>query len=185
MHQMPINKPLVWIDLEMSGLNLKTEHILEIACIITDADLNIIAESPNLIINHPQSLMDSMNDWCKKTHTESGLISSVLNSTVSMKDAETQILAFIKEHIPQEKIAILAGNSIHVDKQFLLKDMPLIVEHLHYRLLDVSTVKELCSRWYPEEFNAAAAKACTHRALDDIKESIAELQYYRSAIFIK
>jgi oligoribonuclease len=182
---MPIDKPLVWIDLEMSGLSLKTEYILEIACIITDAELNIIAESPNLIINHPQSLMDSMNDWCKKTHSESGLVSAVLSSKISMKDAENQILSFIKEHIPQEKIAILAGNSIHVDKQFLFKDMPSIVEHLHYRLLDVSTVKELCSRWYPEQFKCAPVKSCTHRALDDIKESISELKYYRSAIFLK
>ena len=177
-----IQDALVWIDLEMSGLDVKKEHILEIACIITDGDLNIIGKSEDLIIHHSKEFLDGMNDWCKKTHTESGLTQAVLNSTLSMADAESKILSFIKKHVGQAGVAVLAGNSIHVDKQFLLKDMPSIPEYLHYRLVDVSTIKELCKRWFPMEFNEAPKKCNNHRALADIEESIEELRYYRKSI---
>ena len=177
-----LSNQLVWIDLEMSGLDLKKDHILEIACIITNGDLEIVAKSEDLVINHPVELLDGMNDWCKNSHSLSGLSESVLKSTITLKDAEEKILSFIKQHVSQPGVAILAGNSIHVDKQFLLKDMPSIPAYLHYRLVDVSTVKELCSRWYPQEFSKAPKKTCSHRALADIEESIAELNYYRKAI---
>lgn len=174
--------PLVWIDLEMSGLDLKKDFILEIACIVTTADLEILGRSREVVVKHSAELMNGMNDWCKEAHRKSGLTEAVLQSTVSMQEAEQEILAFIKQHVPQQGTAVMAGNSIHVDKQFLLKDMPSIPAYLHYRLVDVSTIKELCSRWYPEVFEIAPKKHSNHRALQDIEESIQELTFYRTQI---
>ncbi|KAJ3300069.1 Oligoribonuclease, mitochondrial [Borealophlyctis nickersoniae] len=167
----------------MTGLDLQKDHIIEIAAIVTDGDLNIKAEGPDLIIHQPKEVMDDMNDWCVQTHGQSGLTAAVIASTLSTSEAESQILSFIRQHIPTPRVAILAGNSIHVDKQFLQKEMPNLVDHLHYRIVDVSTVKELARRWYPTEYSEAPVKRNTHRALDDIRESIAELQYYRQAVF--
>ncbi|KAG0079071.1 Oligoribonuclease, mitochondrial [Podila epicladia] len=173
---------LVWIDCEMTGL-LATDKLIEIAVIITDDELNIVAEGPNLIIHQPKHVMDSMNAWCIDHHGASGLTASVLASTISTSDACTQVLSFIQQHIPEQRVGILAGNSVHADKVFLDREMKPIIDHLHYRIVDVSTVKELARRWYPREFAATPAKQGAHRALDDIKESIAELKYYRSAVF--
>ncbi|KAJ3407475.1 hypothetical protein CcCBS67573_g00585 [Chytriomyces confervae] len=178
-----VNKPLVWIDLEMSGLDLSKDRILEIAVIITDGDLNFVAESEDIIIQTEKSLLDSMDDWCTKHHGESGLTQSALESQISMHQAEQQILSFIKRHIPNQRVGLLAGNSVHMDKEFLRKDMPALLNHLHYRLVDVSTVKELLARWNPELLDKAPRKKMTHRALDDIRESIEELRYYKSCAF--
>ncbi|KAJ3020759.1 UNVERIFIED_CONTAM: hypothetical protein HDU68_009985 [Siphonaria sp. JEL0065] len=171
------------IMLEMSGLDLTKDKILEIACIITDGDLNIIAESPDLIIRTEKSLLDSMDEWCVQHHGQSGLTQSAIDSKQSMQDVESQILTFIKKYIPEKNVGVLAGNSVHMDKEFLRKDMPTLLGHLHYRLVDVSTIKELMARWNPELLTKAPKKKGSHRALDDIKESVEELKYYRQTAF--
>lgn len=176
------NERLVWVDLEMSGLDIEKEHILEMACLVTDGQLNIIAEGPSLIIHQPDSVLDAMGEWCTKHHGESGLTEAVRKSDISLAAAEHQMLDFIQKHT-SPKAAILSGNSVHADKVFLDKFMPSFMAHLHYRIVDVSTVKELCRRWYPEEYKKAPPKAGAHRALDDIKESIEELKYYKTTIF--
>ncbi|KAF9919075.1 Oligoribonuclease, mitochondrial [Lobosporangium transversale] len=173
---------LVWIDCEMTGL-AATDKLIEIAVIITDDELNIVAEGPNLIIHQPKDTMDKMNEWCTEHHGASGLTAAVLASKVTTEDACAQVLEFIKKYIPKSRHGILAGNSVHADKEFLEREMKPIIDHLHYRIVDVSTVKELARRWYPEEFKHVPPKKMAHRALDDIKESIKELQYYRSAVF--
>ncbi|KAG0005643.1 Oligoribonuclease, mitochondrial [Entomortierella chlamydospora] len=173
---------LVWIDCEMTGLEA-TDKLIEIAVIITDDELNIVAEGPNLIINQPKEVMDNMNQWCIEHHGDSGLTAAVLASKISTDEACAQVLDFIKKHIPEPRRGILAGNSVHADKVFLEREMRPIVDHLHYRIVDVSTVKELSRRWYPNEFKQAPRKKEAHRALDDIKESIKELEYYRGAVF--
>ncbi|CAG8529305.1 11870_t:CDS:2 [Gigaspora rosea] len=176
--------PLVWIDCEMTGLDVDNEHIIEIAVLITDGKLNILAEGPDLVINQSQETMDKMNDWCKQHHGDSGLTAAVLSSTITTSDASAQILEFLKKHIPDKGIAPLAGNSVYADKMFLKKEMPEVVDWLHYRIVDVSSIKELCRRWYPSIFETAPKKKSTHRALDDIKESINELKFYKKHIFI-
>lgn len=179
-----IEARIVWVDLEMSGLDLDKEHILEMACLITDDQLNIVAEGPELIIHQEDSVLDNMGEWCQKQHGNSGLTEAVRKSNISLEDAEQQMLDFVKKHT-HKKQAPLAGNSVHVDRQFLEKYMKNFLNHLHYRIIDVSTVKELCRRWYPEDLGNAPTKNLSHRALDDIKESIEELKYYRSTIFKK
>jgi len=173
---------LVWVDLEMSGLDINKEHIIEMACIITDADLNLLAQGPNLIIHQPDSVLDAMDEWNTTHHGQSGLTASVRASQISLQQAEVQMLDFVKEHTKPGK-APLAGNSVHADREFLKKYMPDFIQHLHYRIVDVSTIKELCRRWYPREFSEAPKKGLAHRALDDIQESIKELQYYKKTIF--
>merc|ERR1712038_297529 len=173
---------LVWVDLEMTGLDISKDHIIEMACLVTDGQLNMIAEGPNLIIHQPDHIMDSMGEWCKEHHGESGLTQAVKESNISLSEAEGIMTKFLAEHTAKGA-GLLAGNSVHADKVFLVKYMPNFMEYLHYRIMDVSTVKELCRRWYPEQFQNAPKKGYTHRALDDIRESIKELQYYRQAIF--
>ena len=173
---------IVWVDLEMSGLDIDKDHILEMACLITDKNLNIIAEGPEVVIKQPDEVLDGMGEWCQKTHTESGLVQSVKNSTISLKNAEDMMLEFIEKYCPPGKCP-LAGNSIHVDRIFLNKYMQRFNTFLHYRIVDVSSVKELCCRWYPTENSEKPYKKGNHRALEDIKASIEELQYYRKAIF--
>ncbi|XP_051787877.1 small fragment nuclease [Erpetoichthys calabaricus] len=173
---------LVWVDLEMTGLDIEKDHILEMACIITDSELNIMAEGPNLIINQPDALLDGMSDWCKEHHGESGLTRAVQESKISLQQAEYEFLSFIRQHTPPG-LCPLAGNSVHADKKFLDKYMPQFMHHLHYRIIDVSTIKELCRRWFPEEYKQAPRKKASHRALDDIHESIKELEFYRRSVF--
>ncbi|XP_046544406.1 oligoribonuclease, mitochondrial-like [Haliotis rubra] len=173
---------IVWIDLEMTGLNIETDQILEIACLVTDGQLNIVAEGPNLVINQPDSALDAMDNWCTEHHGKSGLTEAVKNSKITLPKAEQEVLQFAKMHT-QPGVCPLGGNSVHADKMFLKKYMPQLVNHLHYRIMDVSTVKELCRRWCPEKYEAAPIKKVSHRALDDIKESIEELKYYRATIF--
>ncbi|KAL3866199.1 hypothetical protein ACJMK2_043521 [Sinanodonta woodiana] len=173
---------IIWVDLEMSGLDVDKEHILEMACLVTDKDLNVIAEAPDLIIHQPKEVMDNMGDWCQAQHGQSGLTEAVRMSKISLQEAETQMLEFVKQHTLSGK-SPLAGNSVFTDKFFLMKHMPNFTQHLHYRIVDVSTIKELCMRWYPEEFRKVPKKMRSHRALDDIKESIEELKYYRKMMF--
>lgn len=171
---------LVWMDLEMSGLEPKQDVILEIATLVTDADLNIIAEGPELVIHQPDIVLKNMNPWCIEHHASSGLTERVRESQVSQAEAEEETLAFLHQHL--DAAPPLCGNSIHQDRRFLDRYMPELEGFFHYRNIDVSTIKELVSRWYPE--TAIPKKRETHRALDDIRESIAELQYYRSHVFV-
>ncbi|GAA6092300.1 small fragment nuclease [Tachysurus ichikawai] len=173
---------MVWVDLEMTGLDIDKDEIIEMACIITDSDLNIIAEGPNLIINQPDELLDSMSDWCKEHHGKSGLTQAVRNSKISLQQAEYEFISFVRQHTPPGQCP-LAGNSVHADKRFLDKYMPQFMHHLHYRIIDVSTVKELCRRWFPDDYKHAPQKRSSHRALGDIQESIKELKFYREIVF--
>lgn len=171
---------LVWMDLEMTGLDPKVDTILEIATIITDGQLNIVAEGPNIVVHQPDSALDAMGDWCKEHHGDSGLSEKVRASTVSMLDAEQKSLDFIKKYVAQG-VSPLCGNSIHQDRRFLVPYMPTLESYLHYRNIDVSTVKELTRRWYPSV--DAPAKAGEHLALADVRESIEELKFYRKNCF--
>uniref|UniRef100_A0A8C7YHT9 Oligoribonuclease, mitochondrial n=1 Tax=Oryzias sinensis TaxID=183150 RepID=A0A8C7YHT9_9TELE len=173
---------MVWVDLEMTGLDIEKDQIIEMACIITDSDLNILVEGPNLIIKQPDKLLDEMSDWCKEHHGKSGLTQAVRESKISLQQAEYEFLSFIRQHTPPGQCP-LAGNSVHADKKFLEKYMPQLMHHLHYRIIDVSTIKELCRRWFPEEYKMVPYKKASHRALDDIQESIKELKFYRANIF--
>ncbi len=172
---------LVWIDLEMTGLDPEKERIIEMATIITDSDLNLIAEGPVIAIKQPDSLLDAMDEWCTRTHGESGLTKRVQNSTVSEAEAEQQTIAFLKEHLEPGK-SPLCGNSIGQDRRFLVKYMPQLEAFFHYRNLDVSTVKELARRWRPDVLDGVTKKG-SHLALDDIRDSINELRHYREHFF--
>ncbi|XP_061406838.1 oligoribonuclease, mitochondrial [Lethenteron reissneri] len=173
---------VVWVDLEMTGLDIDKDQIIEIACVITDSNLNIIAQGPSLIIHQPDELLDGMSTWCKEHHGRSGLTKAVRESVVSLQMAEYEVLSFVRQHTPPG-VCPLAGNSVHADKKFLDKFMPQFMRHLHYRIIDVSTIKELCMRWYPEEYEKTPKKKATHRAVEDINESIKELQFYRGNVF--
>ncbi|MES0371498.1 MAG: oligoribonuclease [Mariprofundaceae bacterium] len=175
------NNNLVWMDLEMTGLDPEVDTILEIATLITDAQLNVIAEGPNLAVHQPDSILDAMNEWCKQHHGDSGLTERVRKSSISMAEAEAQTLAFIKQHVPERR-SPLCGNSIHQDRRFLVSYMPKIEDYVHYRNIDVSSVKELVNRWYPKL--PMLAKQGEHLALADIHESIKELKFYREKVFI-
>ncbi|WP_044470665.1 oligoribonuclease [Mannheimia massilioguelmaensis] len=176
------NQNLIWIDLEMTGLDPEQERIIEIATIVTDKDLNILAEGPVLAIHQSDELLNKMSDWCIKTHTENGLVERVKASKLTERAAELQTLDFLKKWVPKG-VSPICGNSVAQDKRFLFKYMPELADYFHYRYLDVSTLKELARRWQPEVLNGFEKKA-THLALDDIRESIAELVYYREH-FIK
>jgi len=173
---------IVWVDLEMTGLNSDTDTILEMACIVTDADLNILAEGPDMCVHHSDEDLARMNTWCIETHGKSGLTDRVRRSTHTLAEVEESMIAFISKYV-QKGVAPLAGNSVHVDQRFLVKYMPNFMSYLHYRIVDVSSVKELCKRWYPVESKSLPSKKGSHRALSDIQESIEELKYYRSSIF--
>lgn len=174
---------LVWLDLEMTGLIIATDVILEIATVITDKDLNVIAEGPSLVIHQPEEKLAAMGKWCQDQHGKTGLIKDVRNSTVTLQEAEEQIAAFIKQHCAPST-GILSGNTVWQDRVFLDKYMPLISTYLHYRIIDVTSVKELVKRWYPDNKNIEFKKSDRHRALSDVYESIAELQHYRKNFFI-
>jgi oligoribonuclease len=178
MAQDPSN--LIWIDMEMSGLDPETDRVLEIAVVITDSQLNLVAEAPVLVVHQPQTVLDVMDEWNKSTHAKSGLIERVKASTMNEAEAETAMLAFLAQHVPA-KTSPLCGNSVHQDRRFLVKYLPRLEAFLLYRNLDVSTLKELARRWKPEVM-AGLTKHGKHEALADIHESIAELRYYREHI---
>jgi len=171
---------LVWMDLEMTGLNPEVDTILEIATIMTDKDLNILAEGPTIAIHHDKQVLDNMGEWCRKQHGASGLTDRVLASKISLAEAEAETLAFIRKYAAEGTVP-LCGNSIHQDRRFLVRYMSELEAYLHYRIVDVSTIKELVRRWYPEI--KSPAKEGTHLALDDVRDSIAELRHYRETIF--
>jgi oligoribonuclease len=174
---------LVWMDLEMTGLDHDRDVIVEIATIVTDDDLAIVAEGPDLVVHADEDALARMGDVVRTMHTSSGLLDQIRASTVDLGEAGAQTLAFIREHVPEPRTVPLCGNSIGTDRRFLAKWLPEIEEYLHYRSVDVSSVKELAKRWYPESVAKAPGKHGSHRALDDIRESIAELRYYREAVF--
>jgi oligoribonuclease len=174
---------LVWMDLEMTGLEPERHVIVEIATLVTDDDLQIVAEGPDLVIHQPPEALKEMDDVVRSMHQKSGLLAAIEESTVTLEAAGTATLAFIKEHVPDRRTVPLAGNSIGTDRRFLAAHLPEIEDHLHYRSVDVSTVKELARRWYPDALAKAPDKSGGHRALDDIRESVAELAYYRSSVF--
>ena len=175
---------LIWMDLEMTGLDESRHVIVEIATLVTDDDLNIIAEGPNLVIHQPDEVMAEMDDFVTNMHTVSGLLEKIKTSTISQADAMQQTLDFIKEHSPEPNKIPLCGNSIRTDRTFLAKYMPEIENWLHYLCVDVSTIKELVKRWNPGlEHARPKSEGITHRAMDDIRDSVAELKFYRDRVF--
>jgi oligoribonuclease len=176
------NDRLVWVDMEMSGLLPETDRILEIAMIVTDGDLNIIAEGPVLVVHQEDAVLDRMDAWNKGTHGKSGLIDKVKASTLSEADVEAECLAFLKQHV-KSSISPMCGNTIHQDRRFMNRYMPKLEAYFHYRNIDVSTIKELCKRWQPEVAKGFS-KQQAHTALADIIESVEELRYYREKLFI-
>ncbi len=174
---------LVWIDCEMTGLDLEIDELVEIAVVITDYDLNPIDAGLSIVIKPDASAFENMGEFVRAMHTESGLIEEIPDG-VSVAEAEYEVLEYILKHVPEDQRAPLAGNSIGTDRAFLAKFMPRLDGHLHYRNVDVSSIKELAKRWYPRAYFNSPAKNGGHRALADILESIRELQYYRRAIFV-
>lgn len=172
---------LVWIDLEMTGLNPEKEKIIEMATIVTDSELNLVAEGPVIAIHQPDSLLNAMDEWCTRTHGESGLTQRVKDSKISQREAELQTIEFLKQYVAPGK-SPLCGNSIGQDRRFLVKYMPELEDFFHYRNLDVSTIKELARRWRPDVL-AGVKKKGSHLALDDIRDSIDELRHYRATFF--
>ena len=173
---------IVWIDCEMTGLELEVDELVEVAAIVTDFDLTPLDEGIDVVIRPSQRARDNMGEFVTKMHTASGLITQ-LDDGMSVEEAQEQVLAYIKQHVPEAGKAPLAGNSVGTDKTFLVKQMPQIVDHLHYRILDVSTIKELARRWFPRAYFQSPEKTGGHRALGDIQDSIRELAYYRKAVF--
>ncbi len=182
--QVRVQIVLVWMDLEMTGLEPSRNVIVEIATIITDDELNVIAEGPDLVVHQPEEALALMEQIVVDMHTKSGLLDQIRASTITLEEAGAQTLAFIREHVPDASKVPLCGNSIGMDRRFLAAYLPEIENHLHYRSVDVSTVKELVRRWYPGLINGRNQKAGSHRALDDIRESVAELRFYREHIFL-
>jgi len=174
---------LVWMDLEMTGLDPARNTIVEIATLVTDDALEVVAEGPDLVVHATADDLARMEPVVREMHTRSGLLAAIASSTISLADAGAQTLAFIKEHVPEPRTVPLAGNSIGTDRRFLAAHLPEIENWLHYRCVDVSTVKELARRWYPDAVAGAPGKEGGHRALDDIRESLEELRYYRTAVF--
>lgn len=175
-------RPLVWIDCEMTGLDLKNDALIEVAVVITDEQLKIVDPGIDVLIKPSQEALDQMGDFVRKMHTDSGLLDE-LDDGVSMEEAEKTILDYVKKFVPTHRSGLLAGNSIGTDKDFLQRDMPNLIDYLHYRVVDVSSVKELAKRWYHRTFEEAPVKHGGHRALADILESIQELEYYRRVLF--
>ena len=175
---------LVWVDLEMTGLDPEKDVILEVAALITDSQLEPIGEGVDLVVHQPPEAFANMAEVVREMHARSGLTEAVAASTVTLADAEAAVLALVKEHAAEPRTVPLCGNSIATDRTFITRHMPALDAWLHYRMIDVSSVKELCRRWYPKAYYNAPQKAGGHRALVDIQESVAELKYYRSAIFV-
>lgn len=175
---------LVWIDCEMTGLDLARDALIEVAVVVTDAQLSQLDDGLDIVIKVADDVLDTMIPFVRDMHASSGLTEAVRTSTVTLGAAEAQVLDYVRGHVPETKSAPLCGNSIATDRGFLARDMPHLDEHLHYRMIDVSSVKELAKRWYPRVYQSQPAKGLAHRALADIRESIQELAYYRNTLFV-
>jgi len=179
-----VRDELVWIDCEMTGLDLGSDRLIEIAALVTDADLNVLGDGVDVVIHTDDAALNGMVDVVARMHRSSGLTEEVRASTIDVATAEELVLDYIREFVPQARTAPLAGNSIATDRGFLARDMPALDDYLHYRMIDVSSIKELCRRWYPKIYYGQPEKGLAHRALADIKESISELRYYRRIAFV-
>lgn len=177
-----VEQPLLWVDLEMTGLDLAKDRIIEFACLVSSASLEHVHPGPACIVHQPNHIMDSMDPWCTAHHRDSGLTAKVLESQTTIEDVQEKVIEFIEQFEYVGRL-VLAGNSVHVDRQFMCLYMPKLIAKLHYRIIDVSTCKELAMRWNPQALNAMSQKKETHRALDDILESIEELKYYKLHLF--
>ena len=175
---------LVWIDCEMTGLELERDALIEVAALVTDSELNILGDGVDVVVHADDDLLGGMVDIVREMHARSGLTDEVRKSAVTVAEAEQRVLEYITKHVPEPRSAPLCGNSIATDRGFLARDMPTLDSYLHYRMIDVSSIKELCRRWYPRVYFGQPAKGLAHRALADIKESIRELAYYRRTIFV-
>jgi oligoribonuclease len=178
-----INDRIVWIDCEMTGLSLQADALIEVAALVTDFELNQLGDGVDLVIKPPAEALEQMDDFVRNMHTTSGLLAE-LDGGTTMEDAQAQVLAYVREWVPEPRKAPLGGNTVGTDRGFLARDMPELEEWLHYLIVDVSSIKELSRRWYPRAYFNAPAKSGGHRALADIRESIAELRYYREAVFV-
>ncbi|MBI0380125.1 oligoribonuclease, partial [Streptomyces albiflaviniger] len=178
-----MNDRMVWIDCEMTGLSLANDALIEVAALVTDSELNIQGDGVDIVVRPPAEALVTMPEVVREMHTTSGLLAELEGGT-TLEDAQDQVLAYIREHVPEAGKAPLCGNSVGTDRGFLLRDMPTLESYLHYRIVDVSSIKELARRWYPRAYFNSPKKNGNHRALADIHESIAELRYYREAIFV-
>jgi oligoribonuclease len=178
-----VNERLVWIDCEMTGLDLVADALIEVAALVTDFDLNVLGDGIDLIIKPPAEAVFQMDPYVRNMHEKSGLLDE-LDGGITMDDAEAQVLAYVRAHCPDGSRPPLAGNTVATDRSFLIRDMPTLEAFLHYRIVDVSSIKELSRRWFPRAYFQAPAKRGNHRALADIQESIEELRYYREAVFV-
>ncbi|MEH1127621.1 oligoribonuclease [Micromonospora sp. CPCC 206061] len=175
---------LVWIDCEMTGLDLGKDALIEVAALVTDPDLNVLGDGVDVVIHADDAALDGMPDVVREMHEKSGLTEEVRRSTVTLAEAEDLVMEYVTAWVPDPRSAPLCGNSIATDRGFVSRDMPRLDAHLHYRMIDVSSIKELCRRWYPRVYFGQPTKGLAHRALADIRESVRELEYYRRTIFV-
>jgi oligoribonuclease len=175
---------LVWIDCEMTGLDLQRDALIEVAVLVTDGDLTVLDDGLDLVIHAEDAVLDAMIPLVRDMHASSGLTDQVRASTLTLGDAQEQLLAYVRRHVPEARTAPLCGNSIATDRGFIARDLPALDAHLHYRMVDVSSIKELAKRWYPRVYQSQPPKGLAHRALADILESIRELEYYRRTLFV-
>ncbi|MDF4250816.1 MULTISPECIES: oligoribonuclease [Streptomyces] len=178
-----MNDRMVWIDCEMTGLSLSDDALIEVAALVTDSELNVLGDGVDIVIRPPAHAVEAMPEVVREMHTASGLLEE-LDGGTTLADAEARVLAYVREWVPDARRAPLCGNSVSTDRGFLARDMAALDSHLHYRIVDVSSVKELARRWYPRAYYNSPEKNGNHRALADIRESIAELRYYREAVFV-
>ena len=183
-HQESKNDRIVWIDCEMTGLDTSSDALVEIAALVTDSELNVLGEGVDIVIHASDAQLDAMLPVVRDMHGSSGLTEEIRKSTVTVAEAEKQVLEYVRRWVPVSRTAPLAGNSIGTDRGFIARDMPELNAYLHYRMIDVSSIKELCRRWYPRIYFGQPEKGMSHRALADIKESIRELEYYRATAFV-
>ncbi|MFG2102643.1 oligoribonuclease [Micromonospora echinaurantiaca] len=175
---------LVWIDCEMTGLDLGRDKLIEVAALVTDPDLNVLGDGVDVVIHADEAALEAMPEIVATMHGKSGLTEEVRRSTVTLAEAEDMVLDYVTRYVKDPRTAPLCGNSIATDRGFITRDMPRLDAHLHYRMIDVSSIKELCRRWYPRVYFGQPQKGLAHRALADIRESIRELEYYRRTIFV-
>ena len=178
-----VNDRIVWIDCEMTGLSLEADALIEVAALVTDFELNQLGDGVDVVIRPPDAALEQMDDFVRTMHTTSGLLEELAGGT-TMEAAQEQVLAYVREWVPEPRKAPLGGNTVGTDRNFLARDMAELEAHLHYRIIDVSSIKELSRRWYPRAYFSSPKKSGGHRALADIRESIAELRYYREAVFV-